>query len=172
MLVTRRFVFPSLTRKTSCENCSHFDEYNPYLVQVDECTKYHDVIIKCHAGFYLNGGKACKVCTNCTLEGKYQGQACTANQDAKCCEDQTMIVKDGKCQFAPIFCGRGEYLVPSEKEKCLPCEPGSTNPELRHRLTECTERPKQPTDTAPQAATATSYLVGLALVLYYLLSLE
>ncbi|KAK3786293.1 hypothetical protein RRG08_060218 [Elysia crispata] len=126
-------------RETSCQRCSPFDHFDSRLVLEDECTRTDYRIVRCVDGYYLLEGQ-CKICTNCSMLGKAQGQACKKDKDTVCCDVEGMVVKNEKCEFDPVHCGLGEYLVPGlngRPGRCETCHPGSYQDENKHRLHRC-----------------------------------
>ncbi|GFR61537.1 hypothetical protein ElyMa_005434500 [Elysia marginata] len=126
-------------REKHCHQCSYIDEHDTRHILVDDCTRFHDAVFKCHNGFFLNEDQ-CEACQDCSLLGKTQGRACQEDQDTICCDHEEMVVRDGKCEVKEIHCGPGEYLIQEgtgKREQCRPCETGTTNPEHEHRKTVC-----------------------------------
>ena len=122
-------------RETSCQRCSPFDHFDSRLVLEDECTRTDYRIVRCVDGYYLLEGQ-CKICTDCSMLGKAQGQACKKDKDTVCCDVEGMVVKNEKCEFDPVHCGLGEYLVPGlngRPGRCETCHPGSYQDENKHR---------------------------------------
>ncbi|GFR61532.1 hypothetical protein ElyMa_005434100 [Elysia marginata] len=125
-------------RETSCRSCSPFDHFDSRLVIEDKCTPSDYKIVRCVKEYFLNKGR-CHKCTNCSMEGKAQQEPCQVNKDTLCCPEKGMVMRGGKCQFDPLYCGPDEYLVPkelSDREQCRPCSVKSINPE-RHRKISC-----------------------------------
>ncbi|GFR64379.1 tumor necrosis factor receptor superfamily member 6 [Elysia marginata] len=81
-------------RHRLCKRCLIFDEYDPRMFLVSDCTRFHDTTVRCVDGFYVASDE-CQVCTNCSLLQKVQIRPCQQNQNAVCCE--TQIVRHGKC---------------------------------------------------------------------------
>ena len=95
---------------------------------MDDCTSFHDIVVKCIKGFYLNYHKDCIPCTSCT--GRHEGQACSETEDAVCCDTEGMMVKQGKCVAPENYCAgpKKSVLLGQECiscEKCKPCGIGS-----------------------------------------------
>ena len=109
---------------------------------MDNCTPYHDTVVRCVEGFYYvydpTGGD-CLTCTNCPSQGKYEIQACSDTENAICCDKEDMMVKNGTC-VGPLVCGPGQFLVPAQadrEEECKQCGLESSNPEVHHRKRSC-----------------------------------
>ena len=97
---------------------------------MDDCTRFHDIVVKCIKGFYLNYHKDCKSCTKCTSTGRHEGQACSETEDAVCCDTEGMMVKQGECVAPENYCAGPEKSVLLGQEcisceKCKPCGIGS-----------------------------------------------
>ena len=97
---------------------------------MDDCTRFHDIVVKCIKGFYLNYHKDCKPCTKCTSTGRHEGQACSETEDAVCCDTEGMMVKQGECVAPENYCAGPEKSVLLGQEcisceKCKPCGIGS-----------------------------------------------
>ncbi|RUS78053.1 hypothetical protein EGW08_014192 [Elysia chlorotica] len=127
-------------RLNNCNKCSNFDHQNPRLVLEDECTRFHNIRVRCmRDDFYLHDGD-CHTCTNCSLQGKIQGRACQVDQDTICCDQEGMVVINGKCVFEPVYCGPGEYLVlgsNGQSGSCEICPSGQYQNKSKHRSIEC-----------------------------------
>ena len=119
-----------------------FNGHDPQRRLVDECTRFHDTVVRCVKGFYYvydSIGGDCKPCTNCPSQGKYEIQACSDTENAICCDKEDMMVKNGTC-VEPLVCGPGQFLVPAQvarEEECRQCELGSTNPEAIYWKQSC-----------------------------------
>ncbi|KAK3760746.1 hypothetical protein RRG08_041444 [Elysia crispata] len=129
-------------RITSCHKCASFSDYDARRRLVENCTPYHDTVVRCVEGFYYVYdpiGGDCLTCTNCPSQGKYEIQACSDTENAICCDKEDMMVKNGTC-VGPLVCGPGQFLVPAQadrEEECKQCGLESSNPEVHHRKRSC-----------------------------------
>ena len=69
---------------------------------VKNCTASQNTVMRCREErmyyTYDKEGGSCDFCTNCSEKGQFTGQNCTETEDAICCKEQNMIVRNGVCE--------------------------------------------------------------------------
>ena len=127
---------------------------------MDDCTSFHDIVVKCIKGFYLNYDKDCIPCTSCT--GRHEGQACSETEDAVCCDTEGMMLKKGKCVAPENYCAgpKKSVLLGQECISCKPCGIGS-NISFTQQCNYCSSNHTKRDDGTGRGSLSGQFEVGL-----------